>query len=120
MKMNKIDLTSIVAVGHEDGYLALLIDRGDEMEYIEVPAPADAYFGLQGVAELADEENAYLYSDEVPFELPHSAEAIPLLPGCEDEEEEIVLFAEDEGEEENEQEDEDEDEDVLFEWDEEE
>lgn len=108
MKMNKIDLSSIVAVGHEDGYLALLIDRGDEMEYIEVPAPADAYFGLQGVAELADEENAYLYGDEVPFELPQSEETIALLPGCEEEEEE------------DEDEYDDEDEYVLFEWDEEE
>lgn len=32
MRLSKIDLSSIVAVGHSDGYLGLLIDRGEEKD----------------------------------------------------------------------------------------
>lgn len=32
MRLSKIDLSNIVAVGHSDGYLGLLIDRGEEIE----------------------------------------------------------------------------------------
>ena len=49
MRLSKIDLSKIVAVGHADGYLGLLIDRGEEVEYIEIPAPNAAYQGLQQV-----------------------------------------------------------------------
>lgn len=52
MKLSKIDLSNLVAVSHCDGYLGLLIDRGEEMEYIEVPAPNAAYQGLQQVNSL--------------------------------------------------------------------
>lgn len=53
MRLSKIDLSNLVAVGHADGYLGLLIDRGDEMEYIEIPAPVAACEGLQQVSSLA-------------------------------------------------------------------
>lgn len=49
MRLSKIDLSKIVAVGHSDGYLGLLIDRGEEVEYIEITAPNAAYQGLQQV-----------------------------------------------------------------------
>lgn len=58
MRLSKLDLSNLVAVGHADGYLGLLIDRGDEMEYIEIPAPVTAYQGLQQVSSLAAPENA--------------------------------------------------------------
>jgi hypothetical protein len=54
MQLTKIDLSAIVAIGHEDDYLALLLDRGDAMEYIEIPAPDVAFRGLQAVATLAE------------------------------------------------------------------
>lgn len=53
MRLSKIDLSNIVAVGHSDGNLGLLIDRGEEIEYIEIPAPQAAYQGLQQVNSLA-------------------------------------------------------------------
>ena len=60
MKLSKIDLSNLVAVGHSDGYLGLLIDRGDELEYVEIPAPVAAYQGLQQVDSLAASETASL------------------------------------------------------------
>ncbi|MBP0001179.1 MAG: hypothetical protein J7641_19670 [Cyanobacteria bacterium SID2] len=56
MQLLKIDLSSIVAIGHEDGKLALLVDRGDAMEYLEVNAPQAAYSGLQAVSAIAEED----------------------------------------------------------------
>ncbi len=47
MRMSKIDLSSLKAIAHSDDCLKLLIDRGDEIEYIEIPAPLAAYEGLQ-------------------------------------------------------------------------
>lgn len=37
MKLTKIDLSRIVAAGHNGVQLGLLIDRGEEIEYIEIP-----------------------------------------------------------------------------------
>lgn len=66
MRLSKIDLSKIVAVGHSDGYLGLLIDRGEEVEYIEIPAPNAAYQGLQQVNSLAAPETAALPPVENP------------------------------------------------------
>ncbi|MFB2935488.1 KTSC domain-containing protein [Aerosakkonemataceae cyanobacterium BLCC-F154] len=56
MKLINIDLKNVVAVGYEDEHLGLLIDRGNQMEYLEVTAPVDAYEGMQKLAEIANEE----------------------------------------------------------------
>lgn len=56
MNLDKIDLTNLVAIGHENEELALLIDRGDNMEYVKVRAPKAAYDGLQQVAAIASDE----------------------------------------------------------------
>lgn len=56
MKLINIDLRKVVAVGYEDDHLGLLIDRGNQMEYLEVPAPSYVYEGLQELAEIANEE----------------------------------------------------------------
>lgn len=55
MRLTKIDLKNLVAVGHQDGQLGLLIDRGDEIEYVEIPAPEAAYEGLTQVADFAND-----------------------------------------------------------------
>lgn len=56
MKLINIDLKNVVAVGYEDDHLGFLIDRGNQMEYLEVPAPSSVYEGLQELAEIANEE----------------------------------------------------------------
>jgi hypothetical protein len=56
MKLDKIDLSNLIAVGHDNNRLGLLFDRGEEIEYVEVIAPQAAYEGLQQVAALANEE----------------------------------------------------------------
>lgn len=54
MQMVKIDLSAIAAVGYEADTLAILVDRGDALTYIEVNAPEAAFRGLQAVSALAD------------------------------------------------------------------
>lgn len=46
MKLSKIDLSNILAVGHSNGQLGLLIDRGEAIEFIEITAPEAALHGL--------------------------------------------------------------------------
>lgn len=56
MKLINIDLKNVVAVGYENEHLGLLIDRGNQMEYLEVTAPFDLYEELQELSEIANEE----------------------------------------------------------------
>lgn len=56
MKLTKIDLSNILGVGHSNGQLGLLIDRGEEVEYIEIEAPEAALHGLQQVAFIANND----------------------------------------------------------------
>ncbi|MBW4609274.1 MAG: KTSC domain-containing protein [Hassallia sp. WJT32-NPBG1] len=52
MKLSKVDLSSLIAIAHSEGYLQLLLDRGDELEFVEIPAPIQAYEGLQDLNEI--------------------------------------------------------------------
>ncbi|MCC5636559.1 KTSC domain-containing protein [Nostoc sp. CHAB 5844] len=70
MKLSKVDLSSLVAIAHSDGYLQLLLDRGDELEFLEIPAPVQAYEGLQHLSEIVAETAT----------LPVVEEAIAMLP----------------------------------------
>jgi len=70
MKLSKVDLSSVVAIAHSDGYLQLLLDRGEELEFLEVPAPVEAYEGLQHLNEIVAETAA----------LPIIEEPIAMLP----------------------------------------
>ncbi|ELR99086.1 KTSC domain-containing protein [Gloeocapsa sp. PCC 73106] len=56
MELTKIDLGAIAAIGHDEEYLCLLIEKDGELEYQEVPAPIEAYEGLQAIAELIGQE----------------------------------------------------------------
>jgi KTSC domain len=38
MRLCKVDLSSLVAIAHSKRYLQLLLDRGDEAEFLEIPA----------------------------------------------------------------------------------
>jgi len=81
MKLTKIDLSNIVGVGHANGQLKLLIDRGDEVEYIEIDAPEAALHGLQQVAFIANNNDHRELSDSSEAnQITSSAEAIAMLP----------------------------------------
>lgn len=71
MKLSKIDLSSVVAIGHVDDKLGLLIDRGDQVEYIEVTAPIEAFQGLQQIDYICNTDLATLPAD---------SKAIAMLP----------------------------------------
>ncbi|MEB3886832.1 KTSC domain-containing protein [Lyngbya sp. CCY1209] len=101
MKLTKIDLKNLVAVGHQNGALGLLIDRGDEIEYVEVLAPEVACEGLRQVAELAGGEPGQGSGRENAIAPSREAELIALVPFNslivtpeEDDESEVVLSAE--------------------------
>jgi hypothetical protein len=70
MKLSKMDLSSLIAIAHSDGNLQLLLDRGDEIEFLEIPAPIQAYEGLLELNEIVSE----------PVALPPQPEPIALLP----------------------------------------
>ncbi|WP_341526037.1 KTSC domain-containing protein [Nostoc sp. UHCC 0302] len=70
MRLSKVDLSSLVAIAHSDGYLQLLLDRGDEIELLEILAPVQAYEGLQELSEIVS---------QTP-ELPFAEEPIAMLP----------------------------------------
>lgn len=69
MKLSKIDLSSVLAVGHSNGQLGLLIDRGECLEFIEIAAPEAAMHGLQMVDFIANTDatqlNAGIESPEI-------------------------------------------------------
>ncbi|MGH1394583.1 MAG: KTSC domain-containing protein [Trichormus sp.] len=69
MKLSKVDLSSLIAIAHTDGYLQLLLDRGDELEFLEIPAPIEAFEGLQELSDIVAETA-----------LPCASEPIAMLP----------------------------------------
>ncbi len=70
MKLSRLYLSSIVAIAHSGECLQLLIDRGNELELLEIPAPVEAYEGLQELNEIVTDSLA----------LPTIDEAIAMLP----------------------------------------
>ncbi|WP_392532492.1 KTSC domain-containing protein [Nostoc sp. C117] len=73
MRLSKVDLSSLVAIAHSDGYLQLLLDRGDEIEFLEIPAPIQAYEGLQELNEAIAETTALHFEEEPIAMLPVSS-----------------------------------------------
>ncbi|BAZ09438.1 hypothetical protein NIES4071_12460 [Calothrix sp. NIES-4071] len=47
MKLSRLNLGNVVAVGHASGQLQLLLQGEDDLELIEVEAPVEAFEGLQ-------------------------------------------------------------------------
>ncbi len=58
MRLSKLDLSSVVAIAHSDNYLQLLLNQGDELELLAIPAPVAAFEGLQQLNELVGESFA--------------------------------------------------------------
>ena len=80
MKLTKIDLSNILGVGHSNGQLGLLIDRGDEVEYIEIDAPEAALDGLQKVAFIANNDLGELSGSMEAKQITSIPEPIAMLP----------------------------------------
>jgi KTSC domain len=70
MKLSKLDLSNVLAIAHCNGHLQLLVDRGSELEFLEIAAPVQAYEGLQLLNEIVA---------DCP-ELPLLKEPIAMLP----------------------------------------
>jgi hypothetical protein len=70
MKFSKVDLSKLLGVSHSDGYLQLLLDRGNELEFLEIAAPVQAYEGLQDLNELIAEPPPLLEEEETFAMLP--------------------------------------------------
>ncbi|MEG5060050.1 KTSC domain-containing protein [Microcoleus sp. A2-C5] len=80
MKLSKIDLSSILAVGHSNGQLGLLIDRGEQVEFIEIAAPEAAMHGLQMVDFIANTDSIELDPGIELTEIAHRDEPIAMIP----------------------------------------
>jgi KTSC domain len=52
MRLSKLDLSSVVAIAYSEERLQLLLNRGDELELLAVPAPVAAFEGLQHLNEM--------------------------------------------------------------------
>ncbi|MDI9641873.1 KTSC domain-containing protein [Geitlerinema splendidum] len=81
MKLTKLDLSNIMAIGHENDQLTLLIDRGETIEYLEIPAPVYAYQGLQFIDAIATDNiiEAAAEVERLEESEPEDAD-IPMLP----------------------------------------
>jgi hypothetical protein len=55
MRLSKLDLSSVIAIAHSDDRLQLLVNHGDELELLAIPAPVAAFEGLQQLNELVAE-----------------------------------------------------------------
>jgi hypothetical protein len=55
MRLSKLDLSSVIAIAHADDRLQLLVNHGDELELLAIPAPVAAFEGLQQLNELVAE-----------------------------------------------------------------
>jgi hypothetical protein len=58
MRLSKLDLSSVVAIAHSDNHLQLLLNQGDELELLAIPAPVAAFEGLKQLNELVEESFA--------------------------------------------------------------
>lgn len=80
MKFTKIDLSNIVGITHDGDYLGLVIDRGDSIEAIEIPAPVAAYEGLVQLNAIASFDLPELAASVDFNQLPGVQPEIPMLP----------------------------------------
>ncbi len=77
MQFSKIDLSNLVAISHTDDCLGLIIDRGDSLELIEIPAPLAAYEGLRQLEAIVTADVTL----EADFnQLPGVPPSLPSLP----------------------------------------
>ena len=75
MKLSKIDLSNLKAIAHDDDGLKLIIERENEIEYIEIPAPLAAYEGLQLLGSMIASPAPIAPSESIEMLPVHSAMA---------------------------------------------
>ncbi|MGA1264894.1 MAG: KTSC domain-containing protein [Prochlorothrix sp.] len=80
MNYAKINLSNLVAVNHEDDYLELIVDRGHELETIAIPAPIEAYEGLQDLSDLVSDSPSLLPRNQALRDLGPSLTSASGLP----------------------------------------
>lgn len=80
MRLTKIDLSNLVAISHDGGYLGLVIDRGDSLDVIEIPAPVAAYEGLQQLDAIVSVDVPLLAAAVNFNQLPGVEQAINMQP----------------------------------------
>ncbi|MCC3565318.1 MULTISPECIES: KTSC domain-containing protein [unclassified Microcoleus] len=80
MKLSKIDLSNVLAVGHSNGQLGLLIDRGECLEFIEIAAPEAAMHGLHMVDFIANTDSTELSGGIELTEIAPADEPIAMMP----------------------------------------
>jgi hypothetical protein len=66
MKLSKMDLSSLLAIAHSDGYLQLLLDRGNEFELMQILTPVEAYEGLKQLNEVIS-DSVFPEEAEIPM-----------------------------------------------------
>lgn len=74
MELAKIDLSAITAIGHDHDQLGILINTGENLEYVEISAPIYAYEGLQELAEIVEYYHEEDYEPVVEEYYPPMAE----------------------------------------------
>jgi hypothetical protein len=72
MKLSRLNLGGVVAIGHASGHLQVLLQGKDELELIEIEAPFAAYEGLQQLNNIVATVSGNA--------LPSAPELIPMLP----------------------------------------
>ena len=80
MQFNKLDLSNILAISHNDDFLAIAIARGDRLDIIEIPAPKAAYEGLVQLNEIVASDSPELAASADFYQLPGVQEEIYMLP----------------------------------------
>jgi KTSC domain len=80
MEFIKIDLSNVLAITHDDDFLGLVIDRGDSIEVLEIPAPVAAFEGLRQLNAIVSDEDGALSETADFYQLPGVEPEIPMLP----------------------------------------
>jgi hypothetical protein len=71
MKLAKMDLSSLLAIAHSGGNLQLLLERGNQLELMQIPTSVEAFEGLQHLNQLITESVE-------PYSMEDSTAILPL------------------------------------------
>ena len=77
MKTSKVNLGQLLAISHDGECLGLVIDRGESLEVVEIPAPVAAYEGLRQLDAIVASDSAYSADFN---QLPQAGRSLPMLP----------------------------------------
>jgi hypothetical protein len=67
MKLSKMDLSSLSAISHSDGYLQLLVEQGNEFKLMQIHAPVEAYEGLKQLNEVISDTSLLCEAEMIPI-----------------------------------------------------